>query len=676
MIPDTEFIQTGNTHGLSILGYKIMLDRYSLKDLTRSFVPGDIAICLINPDSNQRELGTVTDFDGSNVTCTLWGTNLEEITLPIESCDRPIEWSPEHIWHRVAAGASVAENSLALMRKYEVEFYKILKDWKFVPAGRIMAQVGSGQVLSAYNCYVLPSPKDSRLGILETLGQMTEIMSRGGGVGINLSTLRPRQSIVRGVNGRSSGAVSWGSIYSNTTGLIEQGGSRRGALMLILEDWHPDLIEFINAKKKSGYLTNANISVGLSNEFMKAVEEDTIWHFYFPDTTEPDYDNYWDGDIGKWVRSMHRIVSSKSMPAREIWNQITESAWASAEPGIWFIDKANEMSNSYYFDRLIATNPCGEQSLPGWGVCNLGAINLAKFVKDGEVDWVELEHTVRLSIRFLDNIIDINPYTLQQNRDQQLKERRIGLNTMGLADMLIQLGIRYGSDESIEFIDTLYREIANNAYDTSTKLAEEKGLFPEFDQSKILKSGFLQQHADLSKKVKKGLRNVTLLTQAPNGTIGTMVGTSTGIEPFFAFGYTRQSRLGLHLEHVKVLDDYIQKFPESANYALPDYFVTAQTITPEEHVKVQAAIQKWVDSSISKTVNLPSTATIEDVAQLYITMYNAGCKGGTVYRDQSRSEQVLTPIIKEDKCPDCGEILIMAEGCETCTSCGYSLCKV
>jgi ribonucleoside-diphosphate reductase alpha chain len=472
---------------------------------------------------------------------------------------------------------------------------------------------------------------------------MAEIMSRGGGVGINLSTLRCRYAYVKGVNGRSSGSVSWGGLFSFVTGLIEQGGSRRGALMLILNVWHPDILEFIDAKRTAGKITNANISVNISDDFMKAVEEDSDWELVFPDTSDPLYNaENWHGDIKAWKNLGGKVIVHQTVKAREIWDKIIKSAWASAEPGIWFGDRCARESNSWYYPegQLYCTNPCGEQPLPGWGVCNLGHINLSKMYVDGDVDWKTLKKTVTLAVRFLDNIIDITPYFFEQNRKQQKLERRVGLGTIGLAELLIRAKIRYGSSECEAFIDRLYKFIAVAAYEASSDLAKEKGSFPNFDAEKVLQSGFMKRMpSEIHNKIREdGLRNITLLTQAPTGTVGTMVGTSTGIEPFYFWSYTRKSRLGSHLEKVSVLEEWETENPGKE---LPDYFANALDLTPEEHVRTQAAIQKWVDSAISKTCNVPTEYTVEQTKELYELMYKLGCKGGTIYRDKSRDEQVL-----------------------------------
>ena len=1423
-------------NALHELGYKIFLDRYAQKDMTRSTLAvGDTVIVVVDSKTGQREIGTITAINLPKVTVQLLDGDITE--RDIEQVDKPLETDPGQMMDRVAAGIAAIEKNSKLRKQWTERFRWMLDDWKFVPAGRILTAAGTDQLLTYYNCYVVPSPKDSRGGIIETLRQMTEIMSRGGGVGINISSLRPRHWYVKGVNGRSSGAVSWGALYSFVTGLIEQGGcfgpneriatdkglipsleladriengevihaqthkglrritarfrngvkplyevttkrgykvqitadhkvavlmdgkittmplkylvegdeillllgegvdgdyaplkpvqyersimsttlnenvrlpetlnedlayligymhgdgyvqwgkkvnwsepkgiklatadahpairerlisiveqqfglqsyvrqgdgalkevsfysrlmiewliqngllkakaedirvpevifrspssvsnafiagyfdadgcnrgrkggygidsvsrpmlqdvqqllalngivsrigetdrseqgwrtiyrlsvtggefrqrfadavptlkasesngtremyntypaevwtglgarskyrqriydgvserisfaqlnrigerlvadgqvetaeelndllhtipdriqsiellgdsevydfeveevhllsgsgvytsnSRRGALMLILNDWHPDVFDFINSKRKAGQVTNANISVGVSDKLMEAVKADADWDLKFPDTSDPEYDEVWDGDIEKWAAEGHEVIHYKTVKAREIWNAIIESAWASAEPGVFFNERYNKMSNSHYFAPIICTNPCvtgdtrihtnrglvkarelfdneteievaidgrfgltnattpstrvfrtgvkpvfrlqtedgyfvratadhrfmtpsgwmqmnqlkagdkihilnrkggfgeqgtlelgrvlgwlvgdgtiksdeavlsffgeekqelapvfaqhvntlvapltknqtrtyavgigqvlerdearvssarlrqiaeqygltetkhrvpeavfqgsevmqrgflqalftadgsfqdggakgasvrlaanqlellegvqqllgnfgiasriyrnrreagyrmmpdsnrepksywceaqhelaiskqnmavfadeigfmmdykqagledyisrgkrgpyaehftatvesivsdgieevfdltervtssfvanslvvhncGEQGLPAFGVCNLGAINLAKFYdpETHDVNWADLDKTARYSTRFLDNVIDSTPYFFDENKKQQLSERRVGLNNMGLAELMVKLEIRYGSDESVAFIDKLYGFLARSIYETSVELAQEKGAFPQFKADQFLKSGYMQSMPkDIQEKVRKhGIRNVTLTTQAPTGTTGTMVNTSTGIEPFFSWVYYRKSRLGLHEEQVPLAKEWFDAHPGETQ--LPDYFVTAMDLSPEDHIKVQAAIQRWVDSSISKTCNVPNEYTVEQVSDLYLYMYDMGCKGGTIYRDGSRDEQVL-----------------------------------
>ncbi len=631
---------------LSALGRKIFLDRYALKDVRKETLKvGDVVVAVSNPKTGQREIGVVTELKAADgITVKLD----DGIVLHVkrEDVDKPLEIEPAQMLARVAKGIASIENQ-EVRTQWETEFNWLLEDWKFVPGGRILTGAGTDQNLTYFNCYVIPSPKDSRGGIIASLGQMTEIMSRGGGVGMNISSLRPRHSYVKGVNGRSSGSVSWGGLFSFVTGLIEQGGSRRGALMLILNVWHPDILDFINSKREMGKITNANISVGITDDFMEAVRKDGDWETYFPDTTDPAYNTDWDGDINKWKSNGHKVVVYQKQKAKKIWDAIVESAWASAEPGVFFIDRYNKMSNSWYYSTIQSTNPCGEQGLPPWGVCNLGSINLSRFVENKKVLYKDLGRTVRAAVRFLDNVIDDTPYFFEENKKQQLSERRIGLGTMGLADMLIKMELAYGSDESLLFIEELYKFICIEAYDESSDLAKEKGSFPYFDAEKLLQSGFMKQMPqDLREKVRKqGLRNVTLLTQAPTGTTGTMVNTSTGIEPYYFWEWERTGRMGTNIERVKVYEDWVKAHPGQKK---PSYFVSAMDLPPEGHVKVQAAIQKWVDSSISKTGNTPKEYTVEQTGKLYELLYDLGCKGGTTYRDGSRDTQVLTAK-KEEK---------------------------
>ena len=638
-----ENLQTRTRNALSELGEKIFLDRYAVKDVKReTLAVGDTAVVLVNPKTGQREIGLIESIDQEKkeVSVRMRDGGLE--VRAIEHIDKPLETVPEQMFDRIAKHIASVEKTAQKQKEWEGKFRELMDDWKYVPAGRIFTGAGTGQNLTFYNCYVVPSPKDSRHGIFETLGQMAEIMSRGGGVGINVSSLRPRYAYVKGVNGRSSGAVSWASLYSFVTGLIEQGGSRRGALMLILNVWHPDTLDFINSKKEAGKITNANISVGITDDFMQAVKEDKDWDLIFPDTSDPKYATDWDGDMTAWKKLGGKIVKHKTVKAAEIWDNIISSAWGSAEPGVYFIDRANYYSNSHYFAPLPCTNPCGEQPLPAWGVCNLGHVNLAKHInhQTGEVMWNDLKTTVQYAVRFQDNVVDATPYFFDENYKQQMSERRVGMGTIGLAEMLIYAGVKYGSSKAVDYIDKLYQFISVTAYETSIELAREKGAFPKFEAGPFLESGFMKSMPDYIRNLVKeyGIRNVTILTQAPTGTVGTMVGTSTGIEPFFSWTYFRKSRLGVHEEKIKLAQDWLDTHP---GQDLPDFFTTAMELMPEEHVRVQAAVQRWTDSAISKTCNAPADYTIEQTKKLYELMYDLGCKGGTIYRDGSRDEQIL-----------------------------------
>lgn len=1024
---------TQDSQRLTGLSEKIFLDRYAWKDAdTNNAKIGDVVLVLTKDDPKfpTKEVGEIVGREGRKVTVKtrtgqLVESDVEKLTLNIEK-------TPEEMWDRLAGAMASVESTPELQQEWKTKFRTILDDWKLVPGGRIAAGAGASDELTLFNCYVIPSPKDSRGGIMQTLSEMTEIMARGGGVGINLSSLRPRRAVVKGVNGSSSGAVSWGGLFSYTTGLIEQGGSRRGALMLMINDWHPDVLDFITVKQTMGQVTNANLSVCVSNGFMKAVKEDLDWELVFPDTTEPDYNEVWDGDLEQWKASGRRVIPYRTVKAREIWHTIIESAWKSAEPGVVFMEYYNQMSNSWYFNPIICTNPCfhpdtritteyglitieelykktqgeaflvgtdlrlveqakvvggrsyevpglqmrsatvfptgeretlnislqngmelsvtpehrlftdsgwkeaeqlttedyvylqsgeggfaerdslgedwglflgwltgdgwiskrgdvgmvfgeadsevipeliaagerltgvsakvfdrtngtrqvywwrkalveqlhalgakalkatekevpaalftsaratvtsflqalfsadgtvyerdemhrtvrltsaskkllqgvqllllnygihssiyarpkksqavfkyttksgeertylgggfyeliltdnnivvfkdkigfkyitrkqealeriarpsrksekfmskvkmieqgdtvtvydihepvtnsliaggvvahncGEQGLPGWGVCNLSAINLSKFYDEEQQDvaWEDLATTTRYSVRFLDNVIDKTPYHFPENEQNQKLERRVGLGTMGLAELMIKLKIRYGSPESLEFLDKLYGFIAREAYLASADIAEEKGSFQAFDAEKYLQSGFMKNmtetYPEISAAVtEKGIRNVTVITQAPTGSTGTMVGTSTGIEPYFAFKYFRQSRLGFDEQFVPIAQDWLDAHPGES---LPDYFVTAMDLSAEDHIRAQAAIQRWVDSSISKTANCPADFTVEETKRLYELAFDLGCKGVTIYRDGSRDVQVLSTGKKDEDAKD------------------------
>ncbi len=636
-------LQTGFSSELS---WKIFLDRYTVKDSERAFEVGDLAIALVEPHPRwpKKDVGIVRAIadDGQLTIELVTGPHKGDVIERRRvDCDRPLERGIDEVARRIARGVAQVEKP-AVRPDVEDSFAKEIASLRLVPGGRIWAAAGTDQKLTYFNCYVIPSPKDSREGIVETLGQMIEIMSRGGGVGINVSSLRPSRANVHGVNGRSSGAVSWMDLYSRATGLVEQGGSRRGALMLQLEDWHPDIWRFIDVKKTPGMVENANISLRLSDDFMAAVKADGNWPLMFPDTRDPDYDRIWDGNLEAWRAADKPVVVYETVKARALWDAIVRGAWEAAEPGVVFDQRHERDSNSWYFNPLICTNPCAEQPLPAWGVCTLGHINVAAFydAERHDVNWEGLRATVRIGVRFLDDIVDATPYFFEQNRENQQRERRIGLGTMGLGELLIRLGHRYGDEDSLQFIDKLYQFIAVEAYSYDVELAREKGAFPAFDAEKYLQSGFIQRLPEAVRDAMRryGTRNVTILTQAPTGTVGTMVGTSTGIEPFYALTYFRQSRLGFDEQYVPVAAEWRERHP---GLPLPREFVGAMDLSPEEHIRVQAVIQRWTDSSISKTANASRDYTVEDTAKLYELAYDLGCKGVTIYRDQSRQEQVL-----------------------------------
>jgi ribonucleoside-diphosphate reductase alpha chain len=560
----------------------------------------------------------------------------------------PIEKKPEEMWRRIAKAVSLVEKK-ENQKKWEKEFFWAMKDFKYVPGGRILAGAGTGFAVTFYNCFVIPSPKDSRDGILETLKQMVEIMARGGGVGINLSSLRPRGARVKKVNGFSSGPCNWAELFSVATkDIIQQGGSRRGALMLMLWDWHPDIEEFITVKQDLSRINGANLSVCVSDKFMEAVEKDADWQLLFPDLDDKDYDEKWNGDLVEWQKMGKKVKVYKTVKARKIWDLIAQAAWRSAEPGVVFMERYNKLYNNWYWNRINCVNPCGEEGLPPWGVCNLGSINLSALVKgDGidkkaRFDFKTLKKIVALAVRFQDNVVDMDPYVFPGIRKTQLEgERRIGLGTMGLGDALIKLHLRYGSKESLKFIDKVYRMIRDVAYEVSAEIAKEKGAFPKFDKELYLKGEFIKQlPTSIKEKIKKyGIRNSLLLMQAPTGSTSLMANTTSGIEPVFEFEFIRKDRLGTHIIRHHLYEKWYQKHEKEikeGKIKKPAWFVSANELTPEDHVYVQATIQKYVDASISKTVNAPKNHTVEDVKKLYTLAYKLGCKGITYFREGSR----------------------------------------
>ncbi len=567
-----------------------------------------------------------------------------------------IEQTPEEMWHRVARAIAKVEKK-ADRAKWEDEFYEAMKDFVLVPGGRILSGAGTGYKVTFYNCFVIPSPHDSRQGILTTLSQMVEIMSRGGGVGINLSSLRPRGSRVRKVNGFSSGPCNWAELFSVATrDIIQQGGSRRGALMLMLWDWHPDVEEFITVKQDLARINGANLSVCVSDEFMTAVKNDADWDLKFPDTHDPDYDTKWDGYLPNWIALGKTPIVKKTIKARALWDLVATAAWKSAEPGVVFMERYNKWFNNNYFEYVNCVNPCGEEGLPNWGVCNLTSINLSSLVNEnGEMDFERLARIAKVGVRFQDDIINADTYIFDQIRKVQLQgERRIGLGTMGLGDALIKMKLRYGSEESLDVIDKIYRTIRDAAYESSINLAKEKGPFPKINKTKHVAGYFIRQLPErLKKQMKKyGVRNSMVLQQAPTGSTSLMAGVSSGIEPVYEFEFLRRDRLGEHTLRHPLYDAWFESFKEKngrepTKEERPDYFVSANDLSPEDHVRVQAMIQKYVDASISKTVNAPRTHTVEDVKRLYTLAYDLGCKGIAYMREGSR-EGVL---VRKEEAP-------------------------
>jgi ribonucleoside-diphosphate reductase alpha chain len=553
-----------------------------------------------------------------------------------DKAGNPLEKTPEEMWKRVAKGIARVEKPKD-RKIWEKKFYTLMQDFKFLPGGRILAGAGTGFDVTYYNCFVIPNPPDSRGGIMANLTQMIEIMAHGGGVGLNLSSLRPRGSRVKKVNGFSSGPINWAELYSLATkDIVQQGGSRRGALMLMLWDWHPDIEEFITVKQDLSKINGANLSVCLSDSFMEAVKRGADWDLIYPDLDDLKYDKKWTGDMDAWKKMGGKVKVLKTIKAKYLWDLICTAAWRSAEPGLHFLERSNKRSNTHYFETLIATNPCGEQPLSAWAVCNLGAINLSAYVKNKQFDYDSFAKDTQVAVRFLDNVIDDTYYFYKENEKVAKDIRRQGLGILGLADALIKMEIRYGSEESLVVIDKIFKTLRDNAYIASSDIAKEKGSFPKYNKEKY-QQGFHIKNLPKeirAKIAKQGIRNAVLLTIAPTGSTSLLSGVSSGVEPVYEFEYTRHDRLGEHKMYHPLFDEWKKQHP---NDKKPEYFASANDLSPEEHVKVQAVAQGYIDSSISKTVNAPKNHTVEDVERLYMLAYDSGLKGITYMRDGSRA---------------------------------------
>src|ERR1035437_8030154 len=566
----------------------------------------------------------------------------------------PMEKTPDEMWRRVAKGIAGVEKPKD-RKKWEKKFYDVMDGFKFLPGGRILAGAGKGFDVTYFNCFVIPNPPDSRGGIMQNLTQMIEIMAHGGGVGLNLSSLRPRGARVKKVNGFSSGPLNWAELYSLATkDIVQQGGSRRGALILMLHDWHPDIEEFITVKQDLNKINGANLSVCVSDIFMEAVKKDANWDLIYPNLDDPKYDKKWTGDMDEWKKIGGEIEVKKTVKARFIWDLICQAAWQSAEPGLHFLDRSNKRSNTWYFERLLATNPCGEQPLSAWAVCNLGAMNLSAYVRKNQFDYDNFGKDVKVAMRFLDNVIDDTYYFYKENEKVAKDIRRTGLGILGLADALIKMKVKYGSDESLPVIEKIFKTLRDNAYIASSDIAAEKGSFPKYNKEKYLKGFHIKNLPEeiRAKIAKQGIRNAVLLTIAPTGTTSLISGVSSGVEPVYEFEFIRNDRLGKHMMYHPLYEEFKNENPKAEK---PDYFVSANDLTPEEHVRVQAVAQDYIDSSISKTVNAPNSHTVDDVKRLYELAYDSGLKGIAYMREGSRDGVYER---KEEKKPEVAQPVV------------------
>jgi ribonucleoside-diphosphate reductase alpha chain len=559
--------------------------------------------------------------------------------------------STGQMFRRIAKGISEVDKqhgkSNTEVKQLESEFYCIMTSLEFIPNSPTLMNTGTYlRQLSA--CFVLPV-EDSIESIFDTLKAAALIHKTGGGTGFAFSRLRPKGDVVKTTGGIASGPISFATIYDTATDVVKQGGRRRGANMGILRVDHPDVMDFIVAKEKEGVLRNFNISIGATDDFMRAVEKDADFELINPRNSQV----------------------AKKLKARAIWNLIIMMAWKNGEPGVIFLDTINKYNPTPKIGQIEATNPCGEQPLLPHESCNLGSIDVSRFVdEDGKMDWNRLRETVRTAVRFLDNVVDANVYVLPEIEAITKGNRKIGLGVMGFADMLVKRGIRYDTEEGLKAGEELMKFMDEEAHRTSAELGKEKGNFPNFHGSTLEKDW--ETH-----------RNATVTTIAPTGTISIIAGSSQGIEPLFAIAYVREvaETLGRTLVEVNPLFENIalregfyseELIKEvSRRTSIQDLkeipqkwrrlFVTAHDITAEMHVRMQAAFQKYSDNAVSKTINFPNWATPNDVEKAYMLAWKLGCKGITVYRHASREAQVLRPIESE------GSVADFSTACPTCS---------
>lgn len=565
-----------------------------------------------------------------------------------EANGTPIDETVEDSWTRIAKALSLAESPEYMdknrpwtyQEEYEKSFYKALEDFKYLPAGRITSGAGTSRDVTLFNCFVMGTIPDSMGGIFDMLKEAALTMQQGGGIGYDFSTLRPKGALVEGVASDASGPLSFMDVWDAMCRTIMSAGSRRGAMMATIRCDHPDVFDFITAKKDQARLRMFNMSVLITDPFMEALENNEDWDLKFTDK--------------HGVTKVYQTVK-----AVDLWNAIMDATYHYAEPGIIFIDRINKANNLHYCEDIAATNPCGEQPLPPYGACLLGSVNMAQmidlpFTASPRLNEKKVEETVRAAVRMMDNVVDVSKFPLPEQKAEAKAKRRIGLGVTGLADALIMCGIRYGSIAAQATANKWMHFITRIAYLESIELAKEKGPFPSLNIDEYLKSDFMKNmDEDIRNAIKiHGIRNALLTSIAPTGTISLYAGNvSSGIEPVFAHAYDRKILQKDGTKTVETVEDYA--LYRYRNYCLdngmdydvdnlPDYFVTAQELTPTDHILMQAAVQEWIDSSISKTVNLPEDISFEAFKDVYIEAWANGCKGCTTYRPNDVTGSVLS----------------------------------
>jgi ribonucleoside-diphosphate reductase alpha chain len=537
----------------------------------------------------------------------------------------PVDKTIEDTWRRVATALAAPERDPALWAE---RFYEALRDFKFLPAGRVVAGAGTERTVTLFNCFVMGAIPDDMSGIFTHLREAALTMQQGGGIGYDFSTLRPKGAPVKGVGADASGPLSFMDVWDAMCRTIMSAGYRRGAMMATLRCDHPDIEAFIEAKREPGRLRMFNLSVLVSDAFMQAVKEDAPWQLSFGGT------------------------HFKTLPARELWDKIMRATYSYAEPGVIFIDRINQRNNLHYCETISATNPCGEQPLPPYGACLLGSINLASlvldpFTPDARLDMGRLKEVVPVAVRMMDNVVDVSRFPLDQQTHEARAKRRIGLGVTGLADALILCNLRYGSARAVELTESWLKAIERAAYLASAELAAEKGAFPLFDQEKYLAGETIRGlDADVRAAIERhGIRNSLLTSVAPTGTISILAdNVSSGLEPVFSFRYTRNVLMPDGTRREEEVTDYAYRLYrrlKGENAPLTEAFVDAQALSPSDHVVMQAAVQKYVDSSISKTINVPADFAFEAFKDVYLQAYELGCKGCTTYRPNEITGAVL-----------------------------------
>ncbi|MEE2565107.1 adenosylcobalamin-dependent ribonucleoside-diphosphate reductase [Hyphobacterium marinum] len=533
----------------------------------------------------------------------------------------------EDSWDRVAHALSRCEGRKA--SHWQGRFRDQLDDFRFLPAGRILSGAGTGRNVTLFNCFVMGTIPDSLGGIFDMLKEAALTMQQGGGIGYDFSTIRPKGSRVAGVDADASGPLSFMDVWDAMCRTIMSAGSRRGAMMGVMRDHHPDILSFVEAKRDRDRLRNFNLSVLVSDALIRAVDADADWPLHF------------DGKVHDTLR------------ARDLWDAIMKATYDYAEPGVIFIDRINAANNLSWLEDIAATNPCGEQPLPPYGACLLGSVNLSRFVTDpfspsARLDTDGLKSCVATAVRMMDNVIDVSNFPLEAQRKEAVNKRRLGLGVTGLGDALVMCGLRYGSEAAVEAVETWMGTIANEAYRTSARLAAEKGAFPLFEADQYLQAPMIQAlDADVRDLIAQhGIRNSHLTSIAPTGTISLLANnTSGGVEPVFGYSFVRTVRLPDGGQVDETVEDYAYRVFRTMfgpDAELPDSFVEADALTPREHVVMQAAAQKWIDSSISKTINLPRDIAFETFKNVYRQAYDLGCKGCTTYRPNDITGSVLS----------------------------------